>query len=745
MATKTLTSKNTNFKGNSEADSVTGSEIADSIFGGIGQDSLFGNSGNDTIDGGNDNDVISGGADDDSILGGNGIDSLSGDDGDDTIDGGAGNDTIDGGTGADSMVGGDGDDTYYVDNANDVIIESSTSKGGKDTVIITNPLLTRDNFSQFVGIENFIQEGETDVQLSGDNSANTLTGNAGNNYIFGNGGNDTLFGLGGNDTLEGGKGIDDLNGGEGDDTYIVSNTEDTIIDDSGVDTVQSSETITIVPYTTVENLTLIGNKVINGTGNDNDNTIEGNDSDNKLDGGKGDDTLIGGDGNDTLIGGDGNDSLDGGNGEDDVALYKGSKDNFSIKDVDGVWSVINIQTDEVDELKDIEFVQFDDDKVQLETIGGFDTLPIASVKDVTLAEGNKNGSTKATVTITLDHPSTEDVTVELSTEDGTAVDGEDYEALNAETITFAAGETSKTARINIISDLIWEEDENFIVVLDNAQGAEVGEGQATVTITNDDKPTLSIVSALSITEGEKGKANAEVTVSLSSPVAQEVTVSYKTTDGTAKSAGQSPDFTNTKGTLTFKAGEMTKKILVPIADDKLTENNEEFRVTLSNAKGALLDTTHSVSKVTILDNDAPAKKPVLSVTAPADPIIDSAGDTEAEFIVSLSAPSTKPVTVKYATANGTAKSGSDFDSVSDTLTFAPGETELSVFVPIFGDSDTEGDETFSLKLSGAKEATLGKQSAAKATITDGDSNGADSSSAAMLIDVVGVHSDVAAF
>jgi len=740
MATKTLTSKNTNFKGNSEADSVTGSEIADSIFGGIGQDSLFGNSGNDSIDGGNDNDVISGGADDDSILGGNGIDSLSGDDGDDTIEGGAGNDTIDGGTGADSMVGGDGDDTYYVDNIGDVIIESSTSKGGKDTVIITNPLLTRDNFSQFVGIENFVQEGETDTPLSGDNNANTLTGNAGNNYIFGNGGNDTLFGLGGNDTLEGGKGIDVLNGGEGDDTYIVSNTEDTIVDESGVDIVTSSETITLAPYKTVENLTLTGSKVINGTGNDNDNTLEGNDSDNKLDGGKGDDTLIGGDGNDTLIGGAGNNVLDGGNGEDDVALYKGSKDNFSVKDVDGVWSVTNIQTDEIDELKDIEFVQFDDDKIQLETVGG--TSPIVSVKDVTLAEGNKNGSTKATVLITLDRESTEEITVELSTEDGTAIDGEDYEALNAETIVFAPGETSKTVPINIVSDLIWEEDENFIVILDNPQNAEVGEGQATVTVTNDDKPTLSIVSALSVTEGEKGKANAEVTVSLSSPVAQEVTVSYKTTDGTAKSAGQSADFTNTKGTLTFKAGEMTKKILVPIADDKLAESNEEFRVTLSNAKGALLDTTHSVSKVTILDNDAPAKKPVLSVTAPADPVVEG---EDAEFIVSLSAPSTKPVTVKYATANGTAKVDSDFEAVSDTLTFEPGETELYVYVPILSDSDTENDEIFSLKLSGAKEAILGKQSAAKATITDGDSNGTDSSSAAMLIDVVGVHSDGAAF
>ncbi len=739
MAKKTLTSANTNFRGHSEADSVQGSEIADSIFGSIGLDTLFGNSGNDSIDGGNDNDVISGGADDDILQGGNGNDSISGDDGNDSLDGGAGDDTLDGGTGADTLSGGDGDDTYYVDNIGDVIIEASSSKGGNDTVVIRNSLLSKDNFSQFVGIENFVQEGISDAKISGDDNANTLKGNAGNNYISGNGGNDTLFGYGGNDTLEGGKGIDVLDGGDGDDTYIISNTEDTIKDTKGTDTVQSSETITIAPYKTVENLALIGSKVIDATGNDNDNTIEGNDSDNKLDGGKGNDTLFGGDGNDTLVGGAGNNVLDGGNGDSDVALYNGVASDFEYKNVDGVWSVINIQNSTTDQLKDVEFLQFNDTQVQLETVGGIDdgTLPIVSVKDVTLVEGNKNGSTKATVLVTLDKPSTEEVTVEISTEDGTAVDGDDYEALNAQTVTFAAGQTSQTVPINIVSDSVFEEDENFIVILDNPQGVEVGEAQATVTITNDDKPSLSIVSAVTVTEGEKGKANAEITVSLSAPVSQTVTVSYKTTDGTAKSTGSSVDFTNTKGTLTFKAGEMTQKILVPIADDKLVEKNEDFRVTLSNATGALLDTTQTTSKVTIVDNDAPAVKPVLSVTAPTDPIVDSDGDTEAEFTVSLSAASTKTVTVNYTTADGTAKSGSDFEKTSGTLTFAPGETTQSVIVTVLGDSDTEADELFSLKLSSAKEATLGKASAAKATITDGDGSFSDSSP--LLIDVVGVH------
>jgi|GEM_PF-2265138 len=713
-------------------------EISDNLVGTINADKLNGLSGNDTIDGGNGNDTLSGNEDDDKLLGGNGDDSLLGDDGDDYLEGGAGNDTLDGGLGVDTMVGGDGDDTYYVDNIGDEITESSSVKGGKDTVIITNPLLTRDNFSAFVGIENFVQLGENDTDIAGDDGANKLEGNAGNNHLIGNGGNDTLFGYEGDDTLEGGRGIDKLQGGAGNDTYILSNEEDTIVDDEGIDIVLSSETITLKTYKNVENLTLTGNKAINGTGNDNANIIEGNDSDNKLDGVIGDDSLFGFDGDDTLIGGAGNNFLDGGNGEADVALYKGIESNYQIKSVDEVWTVIDIQNGTVDELKDIEFVQFSDKQVQLETLGGFDSVPKISVQDVTLAEGNKEGATKAKVVLTLDKPSTEEITVEVSTEDGTAVEDEDYEALNAETITFVAGVTKQTVNINLISDLISEEDENFFVKLDNPQNAEVEQVEATVIIANDDKPSLSIASMVSVTEGEKGKANAEILVSLSASVSQTVTVAYKTTDGTAKSTGTAADFVNTKGTLTFKAGETSQKIIVPIVDDKLTEKNETFTVTLSSAKGALLDTSAAKSKITIVDNNSVAEKPVLSVTADFSEV--SEGE-DANFTVNLSAPSTKTVTVKYAAANGSAKMGSDFEKTTGTLTFEPGETTQSVFVPVLFDDENEANELFSLKLSSAKEATLNsKLSAAKVTILDAE-NITDSS--AMMITTVGVSPEFA--
>jgi hypothetical protein len=66
------------------------------------------------------------------------------------------------------------------------------------------------------------------------------------------------------------------------------------------------------------------------------------------------------------------------------------------------------------------------------------------------------------------------------------------------------------------------------------------------------------------------------------------------------------------------------------------------------------------------------------------------------------------VTVNYGTANGSAQAGSDYSATSGSLTFAPGTTSERVNVTVNGDTDVEPDETFTLTLSAAANATLGK-------------------------------------
>lgn len=88
----------------------------------------------------------------------------------------------------------------------------------------------------------------------------------------------------------------------------------------------------------------------------------------------------------------------------------------------------------------------------------------------------------------------------------------------------------------------------------------------------------------------------------------------------------------------------------------------------------------------------------------------NSGNTAFVFTVSLTSASTNSITVNYTTANGTASAGSDYQSASGTLTFAPGETSKTISVSVFGDTSLESAETFAVNLSGAVNATLGDSS-----------------------------------
>ena len=75
--------------------------------------------------------------------------------------------------------------------------------------------------------------------------------------------------------------------------------------------------------------------------------------------------------------------------------------------------------------------------------------------------------------------------------------------------------------------------------------------------------------------------------------------------------------------------------------------------------------------------------------------------------VTLDAPVKQTVSVNYATADGTATSGSDYQSVSGRLSFAPGETSKTIAVPVYGDRLGEANESFVVTLGGAQRARIG--------------------------------------
>jgi aryl-phospho-beta-D-glucosidase BglC (GH1 family) len=119
----------------------------------------------------------------------------------------------------------------------------------------------------------------------------------------------------------------------------------------------------------------------------------------------------------------------------------------------------------------------------------------------------------------------------------------------------------------------------------------------------------------------------------------------------------------------------------------------------------------------ILQNDwSTVNQAKLTAIAPAMYNGGTAGTDSVDFTVSLSAPSTEPVTLNYATADGTAKAGVDYVASSGTVTFAPGATSEIVPIQLLSDPFASGPMTFLLDLSSPADATLGLASAT-ATIT----------------------------
>lgn len=225
-------------------------------------------------------------------------------------------------------------------------------------------------------------------------------------------------------------------------------------------------------------------------------------------------------------------------------------------------------------------------------------------------------------------------------------------------------------------------------------------------------PSLSIAD-VSVQEGNAGTRLMTFTVILSAAAAGPVTVAYSTADGTATSGS---DYVAASGNLTFAAGETSKTLQVTVNGDTAAEGNEAFTVRLANAAGATIADGSATG--TLTNDDAAATLPALSVGDVSLREGDS-GTAELMFIVTLDKAATGPVTVSYATANGTATAGADYAALTGTLTFAAGETSKMVHVAVNGDIAVEANETFSLTLSGATGATIADATAV-GQITDDD-------------------------
>ena len=356
-----------------------------------------------------------------------------------------------------------------------------------------------------------------------------------------------------------------------------------------------------------------------------------------------------------------------------------------------------------------------------------DDLPTVSIAD---AEADESaGGLEFTVT-TQAHD--ERITVDWATSNGAgdnpATAGEDYTAATG-ALTFEPGETSKTFRVATLDDAVYEGDETLTVTLTNPVEAELETATATGTITDNDvavevtirsphgSPLGGVVDS---TEGFVvfnyiWRNIAAGDAPSSSITGDPLTVNLAVTQEGDYILGEAPT------SVTIPAGQRYALLVIHTDDDSVAEPDGTITVTLETGSNYAVGEPGS-SVVNLLDNDSTVS------------IADATGwerEQEVVFTVSLSGQLKEEVTVDVETVDGAATSGSgatptslgrDFESKSETLTFAAGETEKTFTVTVVNDTfDEPGDgEEFTVRLSNpSSNATLADDTAT-GTITDDD-------------------------
>ena len=309
-------------------------------------------------------------------------------------------------------------------------------------------------------------------------------------------------------------------------------------------------------------------------------------------------------------------------------------------------------------------------------------LPDLSVGDASITEGN-SGTKSLTFTVSLSGASTDPVTFDLATADGTATAGSDYVAASATGLTIPAGQLSRTFSVTLNGDAVVEPDETFTVGLTNASGADVVDAQGTGTISNDDGPTLSIADA-GYQEGNSGTKTLTFLVTLSQPSIYPVSYRIFTVDGMAVAGS---DYAAKDVVQTIAAGQTSKTFSITTNGDTAVEGNETLYVRLTNAS---VPVTDGQARGMLVNDDGP----VLSISD-ASVTEGNSGTRLLTFTVSLSQLASAKVTFNFTTAAATASAGSDFDPVSVTgLTIPYGQLSKAVSVVVRGDTTVEPDETF---------------------------------------------------
>lgn len=227
----------------------------------------------------------------------------------------------------------------------------------------------------------------------------------------------------------------------------------------------------------------------------------------------------------------------------------------------------------------------------------------------------------------------------------------------------------------------------------------------------DFSPGMIGFSTANVAVGE-GDGSVSLVVSRNSGADGAASIDYATQDITATGG---TDFVSATGTLEFTDGETNKTITVDLADDSVIEGDETFKVVLSNATGADIDSnTELVVSIEDDDNRGMLRLQNASYT------VDESGTAVITVLRETGGDGT--ISVSYETGDGSALDGQDYTGDSGVLTWPDGDMNArTISIPFINDNLDENAETLTVSLFNVTGgAILGVPASAIITITDND-------------------------
>ena len=328
-------------------------------------------------------------------------------------------------------------------------------------------------------------------------------------------------------------------------------------------------------------------------------------------------------------------------------------------------------------------------------------------------------SGKATIPVIRTGSTNGQVEVNFLATDGTAISSQDYTATNG-ILVFLPGETVKNFFVPILLDGLIEGNETVNLVLTNPNPASMqfGLSNAVLSIVDDDFGSGEVSFGSAIYTVDETGTNAVISVVRTNGSTGVISVRYLTYTDTNVTAQAAPgqDYAVTSGFLTFADSETFKTFTIRIFNDALLEGGEVVLLRLSDPTGgAGLGLTNA--SLTIVDDDF---TPGI-ITFSTNSYLMPEGVGSAPIVLVRTKGTTGTVRVDFATTDGSAVAGQDYVGTNFTVTFADGQSNATVYVPVIGNVLPNFNRTFNVFLAHPiNGAALGNPAAALVTIVDDD-------------------------